>query len=85
MLNCESPGFSRGECQEVLYPMRSLTESEARDMAALRRRPSGGRGGGRPCVPRPCPRCGAVCPSARGAMAHCSGVSPTGSTGRNKS
>jgi hypothetical protein len=46
---------------------RKLTTSEARNMAAARKT----RGGGRPRVPRPCPKCGMPCESARKALAHC--------------
>lgn len=45
---------------------RALTPGQARKMAAARKI----RGGGRPKVPRQCPRCGAQCPGAREAQMH---------------
>jgi hypothetical protein len=47
--------------------MRNLTTRTARKMAAARKT----YGGGRPTKPTPCPKCGAECPSARKAQAHC--------------
>jgi hypothetical protein len=46
---------------------RKLTRTEARKMAAARKVCAGGR----PRVPRPCPKCGKPCESARKALAHC--------------
>lgn len=46
---------------------RKLTTREARKMAAARTN----RRGGRPRIETPCRKCGALCPSARAAQAHC--------------
>jgi len=46
--------------------MRSLTTRAARKMAAARKTNAGAAR-----VPRHCPRCGALCPTARGAREHC--------------
>ena len=48
---------------------RKLTQLEASQMAARRKRFRGGR----PLTPRRCPRCGAPCASATQAAAHCVG------------
>jgi hypothetical protein len=50
---------------------RKLTQQEARQMAARRKRFRGGR----PLKPRSCPRCGTPCASAIQAAAHCVGRS----------
>lgn len=47
---------------------RKLTKRAARKMQAARK--TNGAGPGRPRVPRDCPKCGALCPSARMALAH---------------
>jgi hypothetical protein len=46
---------------------RKLTARTARKMSAARKV----RRGGRPRVPTPCPRCGAMCPGRRLADVHC--------------
>lgn len=46
---------------------RKLTTREARKMAAAREN----KRGGRPKIPKDCPKCGAPCDSARKALAHC--------------
>src|SRR5580693_5924170 len=44
-----------------------LSSRRARKIANMRQTYAGGR----PRIPRPCPRCGAECVSARQAQAHC--------------
>ena len=44
-----------------------LSSRQARKLAGMRQTYAGGR----PRIPRPCPRCGAECGSARQAQAHC--------------
>jgi hypothetical protein len=46
---------------------RKLTKTAARKMQAARLT----RAGGRPRVPRPCPKCNTECSSTRAAMGHC--------------
>jgi hypothetical protein len=48
---------------------RTLTTRAARKMAAARK--TNGAGSGRPRIPTACAKCGAQCPSARAALAHC--------------
>lgn len=45
----------------------TLSSRQARKLAGMRQTYAGGR----PHIPRPCPRCGAECVSARQAQAHC--------------
>jgi len=49
-----------------------LTSRQARKLAGMRQTYAGGR----PRIPRPCPRCGAECVSARQAQAHCAAPDP---------
>ena len=46
---------------------RTLTPDQARSLAAARKKIAGGR---KP-KPTPCPKCGALCDSARKALGHC--------------
>lgn len=47
--------------------MRKLSTRRARRMARARKT----HGGGRPKVPRHCPKCGVACASTRAALGHC--------------
>ena len=49
-----------------------LSSRQARKLASMRQTYAGGR----PRIPRPCPRCGAECFSARQAQAHCAAPDP---------
>jgi hypothetical protein len=49
-----------------------VTSRQARKLAGRRQTYAGGR----PRIPRPCPRCGAECVSARQAQAHCAAPEP---------
>ena len=50
-------------------PADIFASERARRVAAKRKTHAGGR----PPIERPCPRCGAACPSAREARSHCQG------------
>ena len=58
-----------------------MSTAAAQLLASLRKTKTGGRNGGRPPKPSWCQRCGAPCPSAREAAAHCRKTRPAAEVG----